>query len=568
MTLNKPKYAILALVLCSAIAGCSADKSQQHTQDAKADTVKSTQTEQNQQSIAIEAMVVQQDAATIQPTQHFKREGQPSPYTITRIPPNTMTETDSETYAATTINPVYQTQTKPVSTFSIDVDTASYSNIRRHLNLGYWPVKEAVRIEEMVNYFNYDYPKPTTAEQPFSVTTEVAPSPWNPQTKLMRIALKGYQYQPKQLLPMNLVFLIDVSGSMSQHNKLPLLKRSFALLSHQLSAQDTVSIVVYAGASGLALEPTSGAEKDKILAALENLNAGGATNGSAGIRLAYDTARSQFIEGGINRVILATDGDYNVGTTDIEALKQLIKTERQSDVYLSILGFGQGNYSDELTETLSNVGNGNAYYIDSFNEARKVFAQELTGTLQTIAKDVKVQVEFNPAYVAEYRLLGYDNRQLQDQDFNNDKVDAGDIGSGHTVTAFYEVVMQDSQFRFNDPLRYQRDEAITSSARNNELAYVKLRYKQPDSDSSTKISYPVAVDAVKDSFAAASRDFKFASAVSAFGETLRKSTYAAMKLGDIRQIAQDNVGKDPWGYRHELLQLMDTAMTIENTSKR
>jgi Ca-activated chloride channel family protein len=477
-------------------------------------------------------------------------------------PPTMPVEQNHENYADKKTNPVYITADNPVSTFSVDVDTASYSNIRRLLNQGIWPTEGAVRIEEMINYFNYNYTAPQTTDQPFAIHTEVAASPWNPGTHLMRVALKGYQVAKDNLPPMNLVFLFDVSGSMNNPDKLPLLKKSFSLLTKQLRPEDHVSMVVYAGASGLVLEPTAGDKQDEILEALDNLSAGGSTNGGAGIQLAYKTAKKHFDKNGINRVILATDGDFNVGTTNMKDLKSLVETKKESGVFLSILGFGQGNYNDHLMEELSNIGNGNAFYIDSFKEARKVLSDGLTGTLQTIAKDVKIQMEFNPAYVSEYRLIGYDNRQLKREDFNNDKVDAGDIGAGHTVTAFYELVLTGSNYHFNDPLRYQSSEPKASGSKNDEMAYVKLRYKKPDGDKSRLISLPVMASDLKKDFTQASAEFQFATAVAAFGEKLRKSRYVDWSIEKIKQTAMANLGKDTWGYRHEFVQLTENAQVI------
>jgi Ca-activated chloride channel family protein len=475
-------------------------------------------------------------------------------------------EQNTENYTEGKINPVYTTGKDPVSTFSIDVDTASYSNVRHLLNQGIWPDKGAIRVEEMINYFSYNYAQPKSVDQPFAIHTEVAASPWNQGTHLMRIALKGYQVPKDNLPPMNLVFLIDVSSSMSNADKLPLLKQAFTLLTKQLRAQDHVSMVVYAGASGLVLEPTTGDKQNEILTALDRLSAGGSTNGGAGIELAYKTASSHFNKDGINRVILATDGDFNVGTTSSARLNKMIEKQKDSGVFLSVLGFGQGNYNDHLMEELSNIGNGTAYYIDSFKEARKVFADGLTGTLQTIAKDVKIQVEFNPAYVSEYRLIGYDNRQLKTEDFNNDKVDAGDIGSGHTVTAFYELVMVGSNYHFNDPLRYETQGDTSKSskgAKNDEMAYVKLRYKKPDQKQSKLIQLPILTSQLVKDFAGASNEFKFATAVAAFGEKLRGSQYIDWSIEQIKQTALANIGKDTWGYRHEFVQLTDNAKVIE-----
>ena len=472
-------------------------------------------------------------------------------------------EQSAENYQQHKTNPVFMTQSNPVSTFSIDVDTASYSNVRRMLNLGQWPHQGSVRVEEMINYFDYQYQGPTNKDIPFSVHTEIAPSPWANNTQLLKIGLQGYEVEQSQLPPLNLVFLVDVSGSMRDSNKLPLLKRAFTLLTKKLRPQDSVSIVTYAGASGIALEPTSGDNKQAIIAALDKLNAAGSTNGGAGITLAYQKAREQFKTDGVNRVILASDGDFNVGITEMDKLEQLIKHERETGVNLTILGFGQGNYNDHLTEKLSNMGNGNAYYIDNFAQARKVFSQQLTGTLQTIAKDVKIQVEFNPAHVSEYRLIGYDNRALANEDFNNDKVDAGDIGAGHTVTAFYEITLTKDGYHYNEPLRYQSNSNDRPKAnKNDELAFVKLRYKAPNGDTSKMISQPVKLAQVKPSFEQASEQFKFATAVVGFAEQLRQSHYINWSLTDIAAMANKNLGEDKWGYRREFMQLAHSAESL------
>lgn len=475
----------------------------------------------------------------------------------------------TENYHQEQINPVFLTKKDPVSTFSIDVDTASYSNVRRMLNMGQWPAPGSVRVEEMINYFDYNYQGPKTADTPFSVHTEVAPTPWGSNTQLLKIGLQGYQLEQQQLPALNLVFLVDVSGSMKDSNKLPLLKRAFALLTQKLRPQDSVSIVTYASATGVALKPTSGDNKQIILAALDRLTAAGSTNGGAGIKLAYQTAKQQFKKDGVNRVILASDGDFNVGMTSMSSLEQLIKQERQSGINLTILGFGQGNYNDHLTEKLSNIGNGNAYYIDNFSQARKVFSQQLTGTLQTIAKDVKIQVEFNPAYVSEYRLVGYDNRKLNNQDFKNDKVDAGDIGAGHNVTAFYEITLTKDGYHYNEPLRYQPNKNKSDSKSDNkthsnteELAYVKLRYKTPNSNTSTLISQPVKVKQIHPRFKQASTQFKFATAVLGFAEQLRQSPYIDWPLRDIAAMANNNLGEDKWGYRREFMQLTRNAEAL------
>jgi len=366
-----------------------------------------------------------------------------------------------ENYAKHADNPVQLTAENPVSTFSIDVDTGAYSNARRMIQHGSLPPADAVRAEEFLNYFDYGYVAPRTLDTPFSVTTELAAAPWNPQHKLMLVGIKGYEVPKSEIPASNLVFLIDTSGSMQTPDKIQLLKAAFKQMVPQLRQQDRVSIVVYAGSAGLILPPTSGAEHEKIIAALDAMEAGGSTNGGAGIELAYKMATQGFIKNGVNRVILATDGDFNVGTTSVEALKTLITDKRKSGVALTTLGFGQGNYNDEMAEQLADIGNGNHFYIDTLSEARKVLVDEMSSTMLTIAKDVKIQVEFNPAVVAEYRLIGYENRKLNREDFNNDKIDAGEIGAGHTVTALYEVIPNGAEpspaasLPPVDPLKYQ-----------------------------------------------------------------------------------------------------------------
>ncbi len=362
---------------------------------------------------------------------------------------------DTERYAAFDDNPVHRAAEQPVSTFSIDVDTGAYANVRRFLNAGQLPPEDAVRVEEMLNYFDYSYAEPASRVTPFRVSTELGRTPWNPDSLLLKVGIKGYSVPAEQRPAANLVFLIDVSGSMQSPDKLPLLKNAFRLLAQQLSSRDRVSMVVYAGASGVVLEPTSGDHKQRILDAIADLEAGGSTNGADGIRLAYRVARDAFIKGGINRVILATDGDFNVGTVNFEALIDMAERERATGVALTTLGFGTGNYNEKLMEQLADAGNGNYAYIDTLAEARKVLVEEVSATLLTIARDVKIQVEFNPAVVAEYRLIGYENRLLAREDFNNDKVDAGEIGAGHRVTALYEVVPVGGHGRI-DPLRYGR----------------------------------------------------------------------------------------------------------------
>jgi Ca-activated chloride channel family protein len=474
-------------------------------------------------------------------------------------PPAYQQPTNTERYQHMDDNPVHLVSAQPVSTFSIDVDTGAYANVRRFLNDGQLPPQDAVRVEEMINYFDYRYAPPTSRDVPFRVATEVAPAPWNPQALLMKIGIKGFEVPAAQRPPANLVFLIDVSGSMQSPDKLPLLKNAFRLLTDQLTARDRVSMVVYAGSSGVVLEPTPGDQKHKIRAAIDRLEAGGSTNGAAGIERAYQLARDAQIKGGINRVVLATDGDFNVGVVNFEALVDMAERQRAGGVAITTLGFGTGNYNDQLLERLADAGNGNYAYVDSLSEARKVLVTELSSTLFTIAKDVKIQVEFNPATVLEYRLIGYENRMLAREDFNNDKVDAGDIGAGHRVTALYEVIPV-GKTGLLDPLRYTQQLPAASDARaSSELANVKLRYKKPASDTSELLEYPIA----KGSVMAAdklSADFRFAASVAAFGQLLRGGKYVSnFGYDDVARLARGALDEDPEGYRREFLSLVKLA---------
>ncbi len=427
----------------------------------------------------------------------------------------------NERYDGKEVSPVKIARSEPVSTFSVDVDTGAYANTRRFLTAGQLPPKDAVRSEELINYFRYDYARPDSRGTPFSVTTDVAVTPWNAQTRLLRIGLKGYDLPRAARPAANLVFLVDVSGSMSSQDKLPLVKTALAGLAGELSARDKVSIVVYAGAAGMVLEPTS--DEGKIRAALDRLSAGGSTAGGAGLQLAYQIARDNFIQGGVNRVLLATDGDFNVGVSDTKSLISMVERERDSGVTLTTLGFGEGNYNEAMMEQIANKGNGNYSYIDSALEAKKVLGDEMGSTLFTIAKDVKIQVEFNPAQVSQYRLLGYENRALREEDFNNDRVDAGDIGAGHQVTAIYEIVPAgtpgwNSERRYDDkpPVDY----LAPGTGRSGELAFVKLRYKLPDGQTSRLIERPVSASLMRGA-ARPGGDFAFATAVAAFGQKLR-----------------------------------------------
>ncbi|MGX1930411.1 YfbK domain-containing protein [Flagellimonas sp. 2504JD4-2] len=459
---------------------------------------------------------------------------------------------DDESYARINENKFEQVLFNPLSTFSIDMDKASYSNIRRMINNGQEVKSGAVKIEELVNYFDYAYEQPR-GEHPFSIHAEVATTPWNTTTKLVRIGLQGKEYARNQLPPSNLTFLIDVSGSMRDQNKLPLLKKTFKLLVNQLRAQDKVAIVVYAGAAGLVLEPTSGTNKKKILEALNNLEAGGSTAGGEGIELAYQIALKNFVRKGNNRVILATDGDFNVGASSDFDMEQLIERKRKSGVFLSVLGFGMGNYKDSKLEILANKGNGNHAYIDTMQEAQKVFGKEFGGTLHTIAKDVKIQVEFNPAFVGSYRLIGYENRILETEDFIDDTKDAGELGSGHKVTALYEIIPVNIENEFTKdhiPLKYSdlkiRDEF------SDELLTVKLRYKKPNENKSNQI-----VHVVSNREKILSGDFSFASAVALFGMQVRKSRYSnETDIDDVIELAENGKGIDINGYRSEFIRLV------------
>lgn len=450
---------------------------------------------------------------------------------------------------------------EPVSTFSLDVDTASYAYVRRMLGDGYVPERDAVRIEELINYFPYDYPAAESAEVPFRPTIAVFPTPWNAKTQLLEIGIKGFDPVLADTKS-NLVFLIDTSGSMDSPDKLPLLKRAFGLLLDQLSDNDTVSIVTYAGSAGVALEPTSAAEKAKIMAALDQLAAGGSTAGAQGIELAYRLAEQAKIDGGTNRVILATDGDFNVGIDDPDTLKDFIADKRGSGISLSVLGFGRGNLDDATMQALAQNGNGNASYISSFAEAKKVLVEEIGGTLHTIAKDVKVQVEFNPAVVSEYRLIGYETRHLNREDFNNDAVDAGDVGAGTTVTALYEITPVGAGQV--DPLRYGSTESPQGS---DEIAFLKMRYKMPDSAVSQLIEVPVTADLVYGDIADAGVDAQFAAAVAAFGQKIKSSAYgSAMSWAEIKALAQAGRGVDDGGYRAEFIRLVDMAALLKPDS--
>ena len=461
---------------------------------------------------------------------------------------------NTEEYSAITENSFQSVTANPLSTFSADVDTASYSNLRRIIRDGGSIPQDAVRIEEMINYFHYNYPEPQAGE-PFSVTTEIAECPWNPDTKLMMVGMKAKDIDMQERKPMNLVFLIDVSGSMYSADKLPLVQKAFCMLTEELNENDRVSIVTYAGADRVELEGAAGNEGIRIREAIEMLEAGGSTAGAAGINTAYDIAQKYFIEGGNNRIILATDGDLNVGISSEAELKKLVEKQRKKGVFLSVLGFGTGNIKDNKMETLADNGNGNYAYIDSEAEAKRVLVEEMGGTLETVAKDVKFQVEFNPAYIKGYRLIGYENRMLAAEDFADDTKDAGEIGAGHTVTALYEIADLNSTMEFaTSDLKYS--EGAASGTENGEYCTVSVRYKEPDGDESTLLTYPVAESAYRQVM---SDNMRFASAVAAFGLVLRDSEYKGTATKDtvLGMVTENDTANDQ--YKQEFVELVQAA---------
>ncbi|NZD65668.1 VWA domain-containing protein [Rhizobium sp. WYCCWR 11290] len=469
-----------------------------------------------------------------------------------------------ERFANAAANPIKSVATDPVSTFSADVDSASYAFVRRSLTGGALPDPQSVRVEEMINYFPYDWPGPDTADQPFKATVTVMPTPWNHDTELMHVAIKGYDIAPATTPHANLVFLIDVSGSMDEPDKLPLLKSAFRLLVNRLKADDTVSIVTYAGNAGTVLSPTRVAEKSKILSAIDRLEPGGSTGGAEGIEAAYDLAKQAFVKDGVNRVMLATDGDFNVGPSSDEDLKRIIEERRKDGIFLTVLGFGRGNLNDSLMQTLAQNGNGGAAYIDTLAEAQKTLVEEAGSTLFPIASDVKFQVEFNPERIAEYRLIGYETRALNREDFNNDRVDAGDIGSGHSVTAIYEITAKGSPAVMNDDLRYgAADKApaqAADTAHQGELAFVKMRYKRPGEDKSALITTPVNDSNAVATIDAAPQDVRFSVAVAAFGQKLSRiaalDSYSYQAIADLAAASR---GTDTFGYRSDFLGLVRLA---------
>lgn len=464
-----------------------------------------------------------------------------------------------EQYQALADNPIHSVAEAPVSTFSADVDTGAYANVRRLLNQGRLPPEGAVRLEEMVNYFPYHYALPSDGSQ-FGVTTELAATPWNPHTRLLRIGIKASDRSVAELAPANLVFLVDVSGSMDRREGLPLVKSTLKLLVDQLREQDRVSLVVYAGESRVVLEPTSGREKARIRSAIEQLTAGGSTAGASGIELAYQMAQQALIPNGINRILLATDGDFNVGVSDFDSLKQMAVDKRKTGISLTTLGFGVDNYNEHLMEQLADAGDGNYAYIDNLREARKVLVDQLGSTLAVVAKNVKLQVEFNPAQVSEYRLLGYENRALKREDFSNDKVDAGEVGAGHTVTALYEIVPA-GEMGWLEPLRYGKSQAPVS-AKDGEMAMLRVRYQQPEGGKSRLIERPITSQVVP-----ASEDLRFAAAVAAFSQQLKDARYTGdFSLKDTEALARGARGEDRFGLRSEFVQLVELAQSLRTST--
>lgn len=475
---------------------------------------------------------------------------------------------NTEEYQKQIENKFIQSLKEPLSTFSIDVDNASYSNARRFIQSGQLPNADAVRIEEFINYFNYDYQKPT-GKHPFSVSTEISTAPWNEKHKLVHVGIQGKDLDYDNLAPSNLVFLIDASGSMEAQNKLPLLRSSLKLLLTQLSKNDRIAIVAYAGAAGLVLESTPATETNKIMNALEAVSAGGSTAGGAGIQLAYSLAKDNLIKEGNNRVILCTDGDFNVGVNSPKELVTMIESKRNDGIYLTVCGFGMGNYKDHQMEDLSNAGNGNYFYIDNIQEAKKVFVTQMRATLFTIAKDVKIQIEFNPTKVAAYRLIGYENRMLAKEDFNDDKKDAGELGAGHTVTALYEIIpvgVKSEFFPSVDDLRYQKEEnkikaSYTAAASSDELLNLKLRYKKPNEDTSNLIVNPLKDDNI--ALEKTSDNFRFSAAVAEFGMILKNSEFKSnASYNQVITLAKNAKGKDTEGYRTEFLKLVESCQLM------
>lgn len=573
----KTNKTVIALTIGALLmAGCS-NKEPENVQTNTNNQEKTKQTQVNheqKESEAVEKIAVTgsrlADVQTNGTVVEYMRTSQPqvvmaAPAVMKRRiapppPPEYFTRSQNDdNYLPSDSNGVFQATVTPLSTFSVDVDTGSYANVRSYLSMGQRPPKDAIREEAFINYFDYSYKVPQDKSQPFASYTELAPAPWNVERHILRIGLQGYDLPVSERKPSNLVFLVDVSGSMQDKNKLPLLIQSLTMMVKQLSARDTVSLVTYAGSTQVVLSPTKGKEKQTIIDALKKLKAGGGTHGESGIKLAYQEAKKAFIKNGVNRVILATDGDFNLGTTSIDALKDLIAEKRKAGIALTTLGFGRGNYNDAMMEQLANIGDGNHAYIDTLHEAQKVLLRQMSGTLQSIASDVKIQLEFNPAHVKEYRLIGYQNRLLKDEDFNNDNVDAGEIGAGHTVTALYELTLVGNKGQVDD-LRYQQQQVASTI---DELLQMKIRYKLPGDTQSKLISQVLNKQAVLNDFNSASLDFKFATSVAAFAQKLKQNNYLAnMNYQEIASIARENRGDDPFNYRGEFVNLVELASAL------
>ena len=482
-----------------------------------------------------------------------------APSYVYSIPSQQIVQNDK--YDETQDNAVKVTKNEPVSTFSIDVDTASYTNVRAYLDDGQMPPKDAVRIEELINYFPYDYVLPKTKEQPFAIHTTLTESPWKKDNKLLHIGIKGYDVVETVKKPLNIVLLIDTSGSMSGSDRLELLQRGFLLLADELTEKDTISIVTYSGDSRVALEPTKGNQKSKIRAAINSLNASGGTWGAGGLKTAYELAKDNYDENAVNRILLGTDGDFNIGTTDNMSLSEYVSKQKEDGIYLSILSVGRGNYNDSLTQSIAQAGNGIAYYLDSFKEARRVLLTDINKTMFPIANDVKIQVEFNPAKVVEYRLIGYETRLLNREDFNNDQVDAGEIGSGHSVTAIYELTPTDSANRLTEDLRYGSASDTVTTQQSDETAFVRVRYKLPEEKESKLIEQPVISETALDD---TSDDVRFSIAVAGFGQNLKNNKYRGnWSYNDIKAFAKSARGEDDNGYRSEFIGLIDAMKTIK-----
>ena len=537
----------LCIAAALMVAACG-DPSHRHNSGEKVSVINSTPDEVIEEDVEITS----NEAALMEPSANATSK------MILSSPPQ---QRNAETYKEIKENSFVAVAQQPVTTFSADVDRAAYANVRRIIGYGQIPPKDAVRIEEMVNYFDYDYPAPEEGSvSPLRVSPELAPAPWNPNHLLLRIGLQAKKIDLAQAPPSNIVFLIDVSGSMDEENKLPLLQSSFKLLLGQLRPDDKIAIVTYANGTKVALPSTSVKDKEKIIKVLDNLYASGGTSGGRGIQLAYEQAQKSFIKNGNNRIILATDGDFNIGINNTTDLEKFIEKQRESGIYMSVLGFGMGNYRDDMAETIADKGNGNYAYIDNITEAKKVLVNELSGTLFAVAKDVKLQLEFNPKYVKEYKLIGYENRMLANEDFTNDKKDAGEIGAGHTITALYELVPSDGKVA--QSLRYQSQE-LNEKGKGNELGFLKIRYKDPKvkDAKSVEITEPLVFN--KKALKETSTDYRFAASVAEFGILLRDNSNKANATYDqVIELAEGAIGKDPEGYRKEFVRLVKSVKML------